>query len=73
MTKLDDAAGRLERAVARLEAAARKLPDTNAETAQLALELAEAKAEGKRLREVNEAVVSRLDGAIERLGAVLDG
>jgi hypothetical protein len=73
MSKVEEAARRLERAVARLETAAAKLPPGGSETRQLALELAEAKAESKKLREVNEAVASRLDGALERLGAVLDG
>jgi hypothetical protein len=73
MSKVEDAARRLERAIGRLEAAAAKLPPASGETRQLALELAEAKAESKKLRAVNEAVVNRLDGAIERLGAVLDG
>jgi hypothetical protein len=73
MSKVEEAARRLERTVARLETAAAKLPPGGSETRQLALELAEAKAESKKLREVNEAVASRLDGALERLGAVLDG
>lgn len=73
MTRIEEAARRLERAVTRLEKAASRLPPEGVETRQLALELAEAQAENKRLREVNEAVATRLDGALERLSAVLDG
>jgi hypothetical protein len=72
MASVEEAAKHLERAVARLEAATGKLGRGNPEKRQLALELAEAKAESKKLRDVNQAVVTRLDGAIERLGAVLD-
>jgi hypothetical protein len=72
MNNLEEAARRLQRAVTRLEALTEKLGQKEMGTGQLALELAEARAESRKLREVNEAVVSRLDGAIERLGAVLE-
>jgi len=72
MSKLEEAADRLGRAIARLEAAVAGIGDNSGGADQLALELAAARAESRKLREVNEAVVTRLDGAIERLGTVLE-
>ena len=70
MHRLEEAASRLERAVMRLETITARLGGGDVQ--KLSSELAEARAEANKLREVNEAVVGRLDGAIERLGAVLE-
>ena len=66
MTKLEEAARRLERAVLRLEAAATRVGKKRGKDGQLALELAEARADYAKLQEVTRAVATRLDGAIER-------
>jgi hypothetical protein len=73
MTRLEEAARKLERAVARLEAACDRLGSISAEDRQLALALSEARADYRKLADVTGAVASRLDGAIERLNTVLEG
>ena len=73
MTRLEEAAQRLERAVARLDAAAGKLGEAPIGDGQLALQLAAARADYAKLQEVTRAVATRLDGAIERLDAVIEG
>jgi hypothetical protein len=73
MTRLEEAAQRLERAVARLDAATAKLGEKPIGDRQLALQLAAAKADYAKLQEVTRAVATRLDGAIERLDAVIEG
>jgi exonuclease VII small subunit len=73
MTKVEEAAKHLERAVARLEAACLKLERSGGgEDSQLALALSEARAEYEKLADVAGAVATRLDGAIERLNTVLE-
>ena len=73
MTRIEEAARRLERAVARLDAAAGKLGEAPIGDGQLAQQLAAAKADYTKLQEVTRAVATRLDGAIERLDAVIEG
>jgi len=72
MTKLEDAAQRLDKAVRRLEAASFRVGGDGAEKRRLAEALAAAKAEYAALEEKIERVTSRLDGTIERINATLD-
>jgi hypothetical protein len=72
MSKLEDAARRLERAVARLEDSCRRIEAKNPGSEQLAFELAQARREYAQLAEATGKVATRLDGAIERLNTVLE-
>jgi hypothetical protein len=60
MSRLDEALLRLERTVARLEAAA-------------ARRLAESDAEKRRLREAADEVAARIDAALGKVGRALEG
>ena len=79
MSELDDAIARLERAVARLEAApgldrpsgeapSVENPDLLAAVARLE---GERVAEGERVRELTAAIATRIDAALDRIGQVL--
>ena len=72
MSRLEDAARRLERAVERLEEACRRIEGKSPGSEQLALELAQARRDYAQLAEVTGKVAHRLDGAIERLNTVLE-
>jgi phage shock protein A len=72
MSKVEDAARRLERAVERLEDACRRIEAKSPGSDQLALELAQAKRDYAQLAEATGKVANRLDGAIERLNTVLE-
>ncbi|MCZ6466026.1 MAG: DUF4164 family protein [Alphaproteobacteria bacterium] len=58
----------LDESVARLEAAL----ETGADGSHLAQELAAVRSQNAALREVTEGVSERLDGAIDRIRAVLE-
>ena len=68
------ARGRLEHAVAQVEAALdERLKAAGENENALARELEAARQENAALRHANETVSRRLDGAIDRLRAVLEG
>lgn len=67
MSRIEEAAQRLENAVARLEAAMDRVGGSDA----LATQLAEAKAERAALSDLTSTVAHRLDAAIGRLDQVL--
>jgi hypothetical protein len=72
MSKIEDAALRLEAAVARLEQAVeRRGVDGAAESRQLVADLAAAKDNYAALEATTTRVASRLDATIERLNAAL--
>jgi outer membrane protein TolC len=78
MTRIEEAARRLERAVERLEAASRAVQNkcragqaNLVEVQRLSSALATAKTEYAALSSVTDTVAARLDGAINRLNAVL--
>lgn len=67
---------RLERAVSGLEQAVLKMPPPSTDpelTPELTHELATLRAENAELRQNSRVVSGRLDGAIDKLKAVLDG
>jgi hypothetical protein len=71
LTKMAEAADRLERAVLRLEAAMEQAdPDNGRHDVQAAL--ASAKAQYAALTRTTQTVASRLDGAILRLDRMLE-
>ncbi|HKF72237.1 MAG TPA: hypothetical protein VKB68_10830 [Stellaceae bacterium] len=72
LSRVVEAAKRLERAVLRLEAAMER-GRTPADPAGLELALANAKAQYASLSRVTETVASRLDQAIGRIDRVLEG
>jgi hypothetical protein len=72
MSKLEDAARRLERAVEHLEAVCSRFPVDASDKQRLATALAEAKADYAALIEVAGTVATRLDGTIARLNSVLE-
>jgi hypothetical protein len=72
MKKIEEAAQRLGKAVARLEMAALRVGGLAAEKNRLAEALAAAKAEYVTLEKTVAVVTSRLDGTIERISNVLD-
>jgi hypothetical protein len=65
MSRLDEALLRLERAVARLEAAGAASRD------EMARRLAAAEAENARLRAAAGDIAARVDGALARVGRAL--
>ncbi len=67
-TLVERAQKQLDEAVARLEAAL----EERADGSQLAVELAAVRSQNAALREVTEGVSERLDGAIDRIRAVLE-
>ena len=67
-TLVERAQKHLDEAVARLEAAL----EARADGSRLAQELAAARSRNAALREVTEGVSERLDGAIDRIKAVLE-
>ncbi len=74
MTDLASATSRLERAIGRLEEAARtRLAGATGERKRMGADLARAKADLAQLETVTDGVAHRLDGAIERLRTVLNG
>jgi multidrug resistance efflux pump len=74
MTDLATATARLERAIGRLEDAARnRLATVTGDRKRLGAEVARAKADLAQLETVTDGVSNRLDGAIERLRNVLNG
>jgi hypothetical protein len=74
MTELAAAAERVARAVERLEAAARRRGGgSRGERERLGIELKRAKSELAQLETVTDGVSLRLDDAIDRLRAALDG
>ena len=70
--KLERAHDRLDRAVARLEAAARPHPRPAADAAPFAQQLASAERENRRLIDLQAQVDRRLDATIQRLKGLLD-
>lgn len=72
LSRVIEAAKRLERAVLRLEAAMEH-PVAPADRAGLARALADAKSQYASLSQVTETVASRLDRAIGRIDRVLEG
>lgn len=72
LSRVIDAAKRLERAVLRLEAAMEHAGGSG-DRAGLAKALADAKAQYASLSRVTETVASRLDQAIGRLDRALEG
>jgi hypothetical protein len=74
MTDLASATARLERAISRLEDAARnRLATSIGDRKRLGAEVARAKADLVQLETVTDGVSNRLDGAIERLRSALNG
>jgi exonuclease VII small subunit len=71
LTKIAEAADRLERAVLRLEAAMEHA-EPSAERYHFETQLASAKAQYTSLARLTQTVASRLDGAILRLDRVLE-
>jgi hypothetical protein len=71
MSPLEEALERLERAVARLEAAS-AVGAADAEP-PAALRLAESEAENRRLREAAGDIAARVDDVLGRVGRVLEG
>lgn len=71
LTKIAEAADRLERAVLRLESAMEQA-EPNGGNPRLEAELATAKAQYAALSRLTQTVASRLDGAILRLDRVLE-
>ncbi len=67
-TLVERAQKHLDEAVARLEAAL----ESRADGSQLAQEMAAVRSQNAALREVTEGVSERLDGAIDRIRAVLE-
>ncbi len=67
-TLVEQAQKQLDEAVARLEAAL----EARADGSQLATKLAAVRSQNAALREVTEGVSERLDGAIDRIRAVLE-
>ncbi len=67
-TLVERAQKQLDEAVARLEAAL----EARADGSRLAQELAAVRSRNAALREVTEGVSERLDGAIDRIRAVLE-
>ncbi len=67
-TLVERAQKHLDESVARLEAAL----ETRADGSQFAAELAAVRTQNAALKEVTEAVSERLDGAIDRIRAVLE-
>ncbi len=67
-TLVERAQTQLDEAVARLEAAL----EARADGSRLAQELAAVRSRNAALREVTEGVSERLDGAIDRIRAVLE-
>ena len=72
LTKIAEAADRLERAVLRLEAAAEQGEPSVGDRPGLESELANAKARCAALTRLTQTVASRLDGAILRIDRVLE-
>ena len=65
MDKLEEALVRLERAVARLEAASAERPDPGSSSAR--------KIDDPELREIAGEIAARVDGALARIGRILGG
>lgn len=76
MTRLDDATDRLTRAIDRIERALENGGSGEAVSADqveaLRESLEQARRENASLRQINEAVVARLDEAISQLQSVLE-
>ncbi len=70
MSDVSGALQRLERAIARLEAAA---ASRTADNQRLRTEIRQAQGEVARLGQLVDSVSGRLDGAIDRLQSVLEG
>ena len=73
LSRVVEAAKRLERAVLRLEAAMEHAGGAGGDRGGLERALADAKAQYATLSRVTETVASRLDQAIGRLDRVLEG
>jgi hypothetical protein len=72
MTRLEEALERLERAVARLEAA-HNLDTAGMAGPPIAKRLAEAEAENRRLRDAASEIAARVDNALATVGRALEG
>jgi len=72
LTKIAEAADRLERAVLRLEAAMEQAEPIGGDRHNLEAELASAKAQYAAMARLTQSVASRLDGTILRLDRVLE-
>lgn len=72
MSKIEEAAHRLEGAVTRLEEVARRLGAKSGEAQRLAGALAQTREDYAALEKTNSYVANRLDRTIEKLSAVLE-
>jgi len=72
MGRLEIAEGRLDRALARLEAAAAR-PRTDTAPHELEQDLATARARCRTLESTTQEVSSRLDATIDRIYQILEG
>ncbi len=73
MTELETAKDRLEKSIARLEAAVKSQAELAADDGEKAEALAVSQRLCSELKDANQAVTSRLDAAIGRLKTVLEG